>query len=141
MEIGRQSGEPWKITMPDGVKFEFRIFPFHGNTGKIPKKKYTKWFDYDMIKSGASIRKRKPGDVLCMDEAGHHKKLKQYFMEEKIPADRRNECWLFTQDRCVIWVVGGRIGENYKITHRTRWVLEVTADEMSNLPSFGFAEE
>lgn len=31
-------------------KFSFKKFPYDGNTDKIPRKMYTKWFDYDKIK-------------------------------------------------------------------------------------------
>ena len=37
---------------------------------EIPKNQYTKWFDYDKIKDGLSIRYRKNGDYLTLSGGG-----------------------------------------------------------------------
>jgi len=50
---------------------------------EIPKKPYTKWFDYDKMKKGFEIRTRKAGDYIIVDDEGHHKKLKQVFTGDK----------------------------------------------------------
>ena len=52
---------------------------------------YTKWFDYDKIKDSLAIRNRRKGDYFVLDAAGHHKKLEDYFVNEKIPASHRDE--------------------------------------------------
>ena len=60
-----------------------------------------------------------------MDEEGHTKKLKQYFINEKIPQEERGRIWLLTDASSVLWVVGRRIGAFYKVTEGTKRVLEV----------------
>ncbi len=92
---------------------------------KIEEKTYTKWLDYDRIKQELSIRTRLPGDFLVVDAKGNHKKLNRYFIDEKIPSQERDEIPLLTAGSEVLWVVGGRINENYKITPRTRRILEI----------------
>lgn len=92
---------------------------------KIEEKAYTKWLDYDRIKQELSIRTRRPGDFLIVDEAGSHKKLNRYFIDEKIPSEERDKIPLLVAGSEVLWVVGGRINENYKITPRTRRILEI----------------
>ena len=92
---------------------------------KIEEKTYTKWLDYDRIKQELSIRTRLTGDFLVADAKGSHKKQNRYFIDEKIPSQERDEIPLLTAGSEVLWVVGGRINENYKITPRTRRILEI----------------
>lgn len=103
--------------------FTAKIFSYEGQ--KIEEKTYTKWLDYDKIKQELSIRTRQPGDFLAVNDSGSKKKLNRYFIDEKIPAPRRDEIWLVAAGAEVLWVVGGRINSDYKITSRTRRVLEI----------------
>ena len=93
--------------------------------GEISKNQYTKYFDYDKIKGDFQIRTRQQGDYLVVDEAGHKKRLKEYFINEKIPADKRNEMLLFTQGAKVLWVIGGRISADIKVSKDTGQILKV----------------
>ncbi len=92
----------------------------------IPQKTYTKWFDYDKITKCAVFRKRMEGDYLVINEAGNCKKLKEYFIQEKIPAYKRNEMWIMADDNHVMWIPGYRISSYYKISGQTKKVLELT---------------
>ncbi len=117
-------GHPGTWEVPGGV-ISFKIFHFSGKTGEIEKKSYTKWFDYDKIKCGLQIRTRKTGDYLTVDESGHTKKLKEYLINEKIPREKRDEMLLVTEGAHVLWAVGGRISAGYKVSERTKRILEV----------------
>jgi tRNA(Ile)-lysidine synthase len=111
-------------------KFTVQIVPFDGNMAKIPRKICTKWFDYDKIKEGFTIRTRQPGDFFLLDAAGHRKKLENYFVDEKIPADARDRRLLVSMDSEVLWIVGGRMGYAAGISERTHTVLEMTCKHL-----------
>ena len=100
-----------------------RIFSYKNE--KIEEKKYTKWLDYDKIKFGLSVRTRKTGDFLVLNEQGNHKKLNRCMIDDKIPAEMRDQIPLVVSGQEVLWIVGGRMGEKYKITSGTRTVLEI----------------
>lgn len=122
----KEKGNTVCVQLPkDGEMLECKVFPYHGNDAEIPKKPYTKWFDYDKIKDGFCIRSRENGDFLISDRNGHRKKLKQYFIDEKIPVEQRNSMWILAQDSKVLWVVGGRISEHAKVTHDTKTIIEI----------------
>ena len=122
----KEKGLPVTIPVSEsGEGFEVRVFEFSGNQEEIPKKSYTKWFDYDKIKEGFCIRNRENGDFLINDEKGHHKKLKSYFIDEKIPLEQRDSMWLLAQDSHVLWLVGGRISEHVKVSKDTKTVIEI----------------
>jgi tRNA(Ile)-lysidine synthase len=87
---------------------------------------YTKWFDYDKIKDNFSIRTRKSGDFFILDDKRHRKKLADYFIDEKIPADQRDKYLLVAKGSEVLWIIGGRMSHDAGITKDTRLVLEMT---------------
>lgn len=93
--------------------------------GKITEKTYTKWVDYDKIKSNLILRRRQPEDVLCIDMAGHHKKLNRFLIDRKIPRHKRDSLWLFADGCHVVWIPGERLGAEYKVTEETKRVLEI----------------
>ncbi|MDD6194382.1 MAG: tRNA lysidine(34) synthetase TilS [Lachnospiraceae bacterium] len=102
----------------------FRLRDWDG-TEEIPGNLYTKCFDYDKIKNNVSVRTRHSGDYITITAEGAHKSLQDYFVNEKVPADRRDEIPLLCDGSHVIWVMGYRISEHYKISNQTQKVLEV----------------
>lgn len=122
---------PIEISLPCGVidcgsggSFEFSVEDWNKEE-KISNSIYTKCFDYDKIKFGLWLRTREDGDYLTIDALGHHKKLNQYYIDEKIPGYMRDGTLLLADGHSIMWVVGGRISEEYKISVRTKRVLWV----------------
>ena len=51
--------------------YRFSFAPAQGGkNAEIPRKSYTKWFDYDKIKDDFEIRNRQPEDHLVIDDQG-----------------------------------------------------------------------
>jgi len=110
--------------VPDGV-MSFSLEECSGECAEISKNTYTKCFDYDKIKGSFQIRTRQAGDYLIVDSDGHKKRLKEYFINEKIPSDKRDGLLLLTQDEKVLWVIGGRISADAKVDGNTKRILRV----------------
>ena len=92
---------------------------------EIPKKKYTKCLDYDKMEKGLQIRHRRAGDYLIIDDAGHRKKLKDYLINEKVPAEQRDKIFLLADGSHIVWVIGYRISEAAKVTEKTSRILKI----------------
>lgn len=108
--------------------FNYREFDY--KTGmKYPTETYTKWFDCDRIGANIVIRTREEGDYLCIDSDGNHKSIQDYFVDEKIPRHLRDEVPLVCDGNHVMWVVGYRVSEYYKISKDTTRVLEISYTE------------
>ena len=104
--------------------FSYREFDLEPGM-KYPTESYTKWFDCDKISDNIVIRTRAEGDYLTIDSAGNHKSIQDYFVDEKIPRHKRDSIMLVCDGSHVMWVVGYRISEYYKISNNTTRVLEI----------------
>ena len=91
----------------------------------IPQKTYTKWFDYDIIKCTPVIRSRMTGDAIIVNNNGGSKKIKSYFIDEKVPADKRDDIPLVADGSDILWIIGYRMSTRYQVTDETRRILEI----------------
>ncbi len=92
----------------------------------IPQKIYTKWFDYDKITNILEIRTRKDGDFIEILPAGCKKSIARYMIDSKIPAEKRDKILLLADGNDILWIIGYRISEKYKVTEDTENILEVS---------------
>ena len=96
---------------------------------KNNQKMYTKCFDYDKINFTVCLRYRQTGDFLVVNSNGNKKKLKAYFVDEKVASGERNTIPLLCDGGHVMWVVGHRISEEYKVTSGTKRILVINRKE------------
>lgn len=117
----------------DGMHFPYKICYaiFENSVEKnkeVPQNEYTKWFDCDKIEQSLEIRTRQTGDYLTLaDKEGRliHQSLKDFFINQKIPAGIRDSIPVLAQGSHVVWLVGYRISEYYKIDENTKRILQV----------------
>lgn len=117
-----ETGE-WTTSLKNGRKIFFQLRRIE--ECKIIKSDCVKYFDYDTIKSKLCLRTRQTGDYFIMDREGRHKSLKRYFIDEKMAAEQRDKVLLLAEEDHVLWILGGRISEAYKVGAKTEWVLKV----------------
>ena len=60
-----------------------------------------------------------------MQSGGGHKKLKDYLINSKIPKEERDQLLLLAEGSHILWVIGQRISEAYKVTQKTKHIFEV----------------
>ncbi len=97
---------------------------------KIPQKDYTKWFDYDKIKSGLVLRNPEKEDYFVLDSEGHRKRLSRYYRDRKVAAQERKRQFVLADGAHVIWAFPDRISETCKINKNTKRVLVVTKERI-----------
>lgn len=116
------------IMLPGLGELHISIF-LHEKWQDIPENQCTKWFDYDKMKKSLVIRKRQQGDYLTIrgkePDTLCHKQIKDYMITEKIPRQQRDELWLLAQEKHILWVIGHRISEYYKVSGNTKRILQV----------------
>ncbi len=121
--IDLQEEIPYSIELPE-AKFTFTVKKMKKNE-TFPKKKYTKWFDCDKIKFTLQLRTRKSGDYIVINSQGGRKKLKDYFIDNKIVREERDRRLLLTEGSEILWITGMRISQRYKVEECTTRILEV----------------
>lgn len=89
---------------------------------------YTKNIDYDKINGNLQIRTRQAGDRIKFKHGS--KKLKDFFIDEKIPATCRDDIILIADEKNIIWIVGYRLSEAYYITDQTKHVLQIHISDL-----------
>lgn len=112
------------IYLYDGLEIEFSLENNQKNQ-IIPEKLYTKWLDYDKIGNDLRLRTRETGDYFVVNSCGGTKKLKTYFIDEKIERQKRDRMPLLCDEDHVIWIIGYRISEAYKVNKHTKRILKV----------------
>ncbi len=81
--------------------------------------------DYDRIKDTLVIRTRLPGDYIRINEEGGRKKIKDYFIDLKIPREERDKILLLAAGSEVLWVVGHRISQACMVRDTTECILRI----------------
>lgn len=107
----------------------YSIFPV--SEKKIPQNCCVNWFDYDTIKEGLLMRRRRPKDRICIDANGNTQKLSDCMINAKIPAAKRDQIPILAANSRVLWIAGVRMAENCKITSKTKLVLSVQTENAS----------
>ncbi|MBR6638496.1 MAG: tRNA lysidine(34) synthetase TilS, partial [Lachnospiraceae bacterium] len=108
---------------------------FDENTLKNMENMYTKRMDCDKIKGTLLLRTRRSGDYLIVNSGQSHKKLKEYFIEQKIPVTQRDKVLLLADGSHVLWVLGYRMSDGCKITAETtrqiefRWIKDFAEEQ------------
>ena len=105
-------------------KLSWRVFPFDADIGKIPKCKYTKWFDYDKIRDKIVLRNYEKDDYICISTDGHTQSIKKYFINNKVRADIRKHIAMLCSGSEVIWICGYRDSAAFRVDADTKMILE-----------------
>lgn len=86
---------------------------------------FIKYFDYDKIKGGITARNKRDGDYIYPKGMRGKKKIKDIFIDKKIPREQREKTLLITKESEVVWLQGLRDSRNYKIDENTVNIIKI----------------
>jgi len=111
------------------IKFPIRLqFTITDKTDsfKICKDSQVASLDLDLLKFPLTLRKWTKGDVFCpIGMKGKKKKLSDYFVDAKLSAIQKLNAYILESDDKVVWLVGHRLDERFKITDKTKKILTI----------------
>mgnify|MGYP001026367527 CR=1 FL=1 len=97
------------------------------------------YLDYDELPSGQlSVRSRWPGARFYPQGAPGSQKLKKFMIDQKLLSQRRENHPLVTIGDEILWVVGYRIGHPYRVTDKTKRILQLEYKALKK-PRSGFS--
>ena len=88
----------------------------------IPDDKNSAAVDLDKLKFPLKIRPWKKGDWFMPLGMRHKKKLSDFMIDEKIPLNLKSRILVLESAEDIVWVIGYRIDDRYKITSHSRQV-------------------
>jgi len=113
---------PCHINQP--VEVDFKMIPYNPQLN-IPKDSTIALLDYDKIELPLILRKWQEGDRFFPLGMDNPKKISDFFIDQKIPLHHKQKVWLLLSGKEIIWVMGHRISEHYKITNQTKTILQI----------------
>jgi tRNA(Ile)-lysidine synthase len=91
---------------------------------------WTVALDADRIKGQLYVRKRINGDRFVPLGMKGHKKIKDFFIDEKVPMAKRDATWIVCDEEKIVWVHGMRIHDHCKITKDTKNIVLISIPDV-----------
>jgi len=102
------------------------VYSYNGETHK----KNCEYFDLEKLKFPIKIRHWEPGDRFCpLGVHGQSRKVKDYLTDEKISRFEKSEIKVAESRGEIIWVLGCRMDDRFKITDETSRILMMDISE------------
>jgi tRNA(Ile)-lysidine synthase len=87
--------------------------------------KNTAYIDKEILNHELTVRKWDKGDYFYPIGMQGKKKLSNFFKDSKMSLLEKEAIWLLCDGDTIIWVIGYRMDDRYKITKKTTAILEV----------------
>lgn len=88
------------------------------------------YLDKDSLNLPLQLRRWQKGDYFYPFGMQGKKKLSKYFKDEKFSIIDKENAWVLCSDNQIVWVVGHRMDNRFKITSKTKHIVQLTL--MSN---------
>ncbi len=104
---------PWVLTLKTAPGNKIEASEDHGT------------FDAELVKYPLVWRKWRNGDSFCPLGLAHRKKLSDFLIDEKVPLNKKQTVTVIESGGEIVWVVGLRIDDRFKVTSQTTAVVHM----------------
>ncbi|MCX6295658.1 MAG: tRNA lysidine(34) synthetase TilS [Bacteroidetes bacterium] len=100
--------------------FEIRLSSINVKDHQLQLTKDFANLDLEKLEFPLEVRKWNKGDSFFPLGMKNKKKLSDFFIDNKIPVNQKEKTWLLTSKDKIVWVIGLRIDDRFKITDKTK---------------------
>lgn len=104
---------------------EFPMDQGHDGIAALCKEKRVACVDADELNFPLVVRKWQKGDYFYPQGMKGRKKLSKFFKDEKLSIPQKENIWLLCSGNEVVWIVGIRIDERFKVNEATKNILRI----------------
>jgi tRNA(Ile)-lysidine synthase len=112
-------------TMVDPISLSAHLQQIDSEDFKPPNDPSVATLDYQILHFPLQLRKWKHGDWFVPLGMHGRKKLSDFFTDLKLNTVQKNNIWLLCSQLDIVWIVGYRIDNRYKIKKNTKLALTV----------------
>ena len=82
-----------------------------------------------MLKFPLTIRRWKKGERFYPLGMKQSKKVSDFFVDNKIPTWEKEKCWIIESNGNIVWIIGYRLDDRYKVTTSTSLIFKISVKE------------
>jgi tRNA(Ile)-lysidine synthase len=108
----------------DPIELSIKVESYHSGYKILDSTKIAV-FDFEKINFPLVIRKWQIGEYFCPLGMKGLKKLSDFFIDEKLSIPEKENTWVLASDNKIMWIVGKRIDDRFKVSRTTRLILKM----------------
>jgi tRNA(Ile)-lysidine synthase len=117
---------PGFVELLNGKKIQASVLPYNKNWQLLQRSKNICLCDFSKVETPLVVRNRKNGDRFIPLGMKNMKKIKDFFIDKKIPQRERDRIPIILDKRgIIIWIAGFRIDERIKLGKKTEKILRL----------------
>jgi tRNA(Ile)-lysidine synthase len=91
---------------------------------QVSKAKNKVHFDAEKLTFPLQLRRWQEGDTFYPFGMNQRKKVSDFFIDNKINRLEKEKCWLLISNNEIVWIVGYRTDNRFKVTEKTKKLIE-----------------
>lgn len=113
------------LSLDEEINFNGKIIKATLVNSMGEKNKNIAYFSFDKLKFPLKLRYRQKGDTFKPLGFNHNKKLKDFFIDQKVDRNLRNQIPIILSNDKIIWLVGFRQSEEFKVDKEDKNIIKI----------------